>query len=670
MEISLRKRLSYRQARLTILVAVGLGILFSSVEFFLDLSREIGRLEANVQQTLDVVAPGAAAAARATDRNAARSITGALLRNPPFHIFRAEIVDDYGIRIASQSRPQERSRLDWLVDRTFGPSRTFRYPLFPRDRAAVIQRVDAKPADALDSAALPPSLGSLVVSLDHHVVMNNFVRRWLIQFSSEVFRMSLLAAALVWAFHRLITRPLGRMAWHYSSINLDQPGDCRFPVPETHREDELGLLADSVNHAMERLAGNAENQRQSNFHLQRVMDERRRAEAALHRKEEQLEQSRHLESAGHLAVGVAQEFNHLLTGIQGYARMIRDAAPPGQTGTDAGEILRSCARAQDLTAELLALGSRQLLAPAALNPNALLAEMEEPLRAAAPGIQLELDPAPTVWNIHADRRMLEKALLHLVASAAEAMGGQGLIRLRTANAEHPPGRDTLPAGRWVCLSVEDDGPVIPRESLPRVFEPFSAVRGPNRRREGMRLATAHGIIRQSGGHMAVTSHRARGTRFDLLLPMTPEPAVPAAGPAAVEHTSPGTETLLVVEPDTALRSLLARMLALLGGIGYRVLTAGEEAEALQAAAGVRVDLLLSELDLPGGAAPDLHRQLCTAGHDCAALYTVGAGGESSTRSAFGLRPESVLVKPYTQDTLAQRLREILDSRTAVETSPP
>jgi signal transduction histidine kinase len=656
MEIPLRQRLSFRQARLTVWVAVGLGVVFSGVGFVLDLNHELGRLDDSVRRTLEVVAPGAAAAAEATDRSAAREIAAALLKYPPFYIFKAEILDDYGIRIGGEERAQARNRFDWLVDRVFGPSRTYRYPIFAR---AEPRTAAADGADALASAALPAATGHLVVEVDHRVVLNHFAGRWVVQFASEIFRMAILAGALVWAFHRLITRPLGRMAWHYSSIDLDQPGDFRFSIPPGHKDDELGLLARAVNHAMDRLAGNAAAQKQSYFHLSREMEERRKAEQALVRMDEELRQAQRLEAAGHLAAGVAQDFNHHLTTIHGYAQLIRDQSTPGaQPAEDAGHILRACDRARNLTTELLALSRRQSVEPSPIALNDFLRERLPALREAAGGVDLQLDPAPTLWRLLADPGMVEKAVVNLVASAAAALDGKGVIRLRTANLEFPPHADGPPPGRWVCLSVEDDGPVIPREALSRVFEPFSAVRGPHKKKEGLRLATAHGIARQAGGHLRVTSHPARGTSFDLLLPMT-ESDAPARRPGATPAVASPSETILVVEPDPALRSLLARML---GGMGYRVLSAAKETEALDAAreSATKISLLLSELDLPTLYAPELCERVRAAGHPCVGLFVVGTGGESSSRSAFGLKPESLLVKPYTQETLAQRVRETLD----------
>ena len=273
-------------------------------------------------------------------------------------------------------------------------------------------------------------------------------------------------------------------------------------------------------------------------------------------------------------------------------------------------------------------------------------------------VEVRPDPAPTLWNLLADRSMLEKAVISLVASSAEALEGRGVIRLRTANQDFPPSPKGPPAGRWVCLSVQDDGPVIPRDSLSRVFEPFSAVRGPNKKKEGLRLATAYGIARQTGGHLSVSSHPASGTSFDLLLPMTEDEAArPLPGTRAA--TGAGGETVLVVEPDPSMRSLLARMLS---SLGYRVLSAAKESEALDAAreSTTPVALLLSGMELPSWSGPELLDKLRAGGSACQALFTSGAGGESSSREAFGVKPEHVLVKPFSQEELAGRIREVLD----------
>jgi signal transduction histidine kinase/CheY-like chemotaxis protein len=600
---------------------------------------------------------GAQAAVRNTDRATARSVVQRLVLAPPYQLFHADLFDDYGVKLATHRREQARSRLDWLVDGTFGPSRTYEYQLLGDAAARANPKLLRE--DELKSAALPSGTGRLVVMVDHHVVMNKFVTRWLVQSASEIFRMILLVGVLALVFHRLITRPLGRMAWHFSSINLDQPGDCRFPIPATHKEDELGLLANAVNNAMERLAGNVESQKQSYFHLSKEIQERRRAEHALQKKDEMLQQAQRLEAAGHLAAGVAQDFNHHLTSIQGYARILRDQAASGsQQASDAAQILLACEKAQGLTDELLSMSRRQTLDIVPVSLNTVLRQMQPTLLKSSPGVHIQLEPAPGLWNLRADRGLLEKAVTCLVSSSAEAMDGQGIIRLRTANCEFPESADGPPAGKWVRLSVEDEGPAIPQEALSRVFEPFSAVRGPNKKKEGLRLATAHGIARQCGGHLTVSSKIGEGTSFDLFLPMTPE--APRSVQSGSAPASAGrNETLLVVEPDDSLRSLLVRML---GTLGYRVIAAEDENKALDAARGANppVDLMLSELDLPGASGPELHLRLREKGIGCRAIFTTGSGGQSSSRAAFGLKHADLLIKPYTQETLAFRIRETLD----------
>ena len=180
------------------------------------------------------------------------------------------------------------------------------------------------------------------------------------------------------------------------------------------------------------------------------------------------------------------------------------------------------------------------------------------------------------------------------------------------------------------------------------------------KKEGLRLATAFGIARQTGGHLSVTSHPASGTSFDLLLPMTSDrAAIRASGTPAAAGSG---ETVLVVEADPSMRSLLARMLA---ALGYRVLSAAKESEALDAAAEstTPVALLLSDHEQPSWSGPELLNKLRAAGATCRALFTSGAGGESTSREAFGVKPEHVLVKPFSQDELAARIREVLDRET-------
>jgi two-component system, cell cycle sensor histidine kinase and response regulator CckA len=311
--------------------------------------------------------------------------------------------------------------------------------------------------------------------------------------------------------------------------------------------------------------------------------------------ERELWRAQKLESVGRLAGGVAQDFNNMLTAIRGYAQLLRGRALPGSSEYHhADEIDRASGRAADLTAQLLAFGRRQTLQARAVDINRLVEELEPMLlRLVGDDRELRLELDPALPAAHVDPSQIQQVLLNLVANAGDAIAGGGRIAVRTARAADPA---DLPSGRYVVVSVEDTGAGLDESALEHLFEPFFTTK-PVGTGTGLGLATSYGIARQSGGTIVVSTEPGLGSTFSVFLPE----AGAARGDRGAVAGGGGGETILVVEPDPAVRDVVFELLT---DAGYRVLTArsGREALGLAERLEVPIELLLTDLgDLRAGA---------------------------------------------------------------------
>jgi two-component system, cell cycle sensor histidine kinase and response regulator CckA len=356
------------------------------------------------------------------------------------------------------------------------------------------------------------------------------------------------------------------------------------------------------------------------------------------RLERELWRAQRLESVGRLAGGVAQDFNNLLTAIRGYAQLLQARVPPGSVEHHhAAEIDRVADRAAALTAQLLALGRRQMLKARPLDLNRYLESRHDLLvELAGPGTELVCERDPAVHAVRADPSQIEQVLISIATNAVEAVDGGGRIVVRTFNAELD-GADDLPAGRYAVLSVTDDGRGIDETALEHVFEPFFTTKEVGEG-SGLGLASAYGIARQSGGTIRVSSIPGAGSTFSVFLP--------EAGAGGDERAAPGNgETLLVVERDPAVRDVLFELLT---DARYRVVTAPTSVDALRLAEtfGGPIDLVLADVD-------DARRELL----------------ETTLRTRRPALRALALPKPYTPDRLQRALRDALDSPARVIPEP-
>ncbi len=384
------------------------------------------------------------------------------------------------------------------------------------------------------------------------------------------------------------------------------------------------------------------------------------------RLEEQLFQSRKMETVGKLAGGIAHEFNSLMTAIIGQSEMLLDDLPRDNAlSKNAREIREAADRAAVLTRQLLAYGRKQILQPEALDLNAILAGMEGMFRHLMGGdVDVRIVPGAGLKPVYADAGQVEQVMINMAMNARDAMPRGGKLTLETANVtldEEKAGLyPDLKPGDYVMLAISDTGTGIAAGVKEHVFEPFFSTKEVGQG-TGLGLATCYGIVKQSGGHISLYSEKDRGTTFKIYLPQVSQDGSPR-NPARVSEALPrGTETLLLVEDDPALRRMAA---TLLGRLGYTVLPAADGAEALALfdRHGGAVDLLFTDVIMPHLGGKDLADRVSEKRPEMKVLFT-SAYTENAIIHQGVLNPGvALLQKPFAPSALARKVREILDAR--------
>jgi len=385
--------------------------------------------------------------------------------------------------------------------------------------------------------------------------------------------------------------------------------------------------------------------------------------------EEQLRQAQKMEAVGRLAGGIAHDFNNLLMVIQGYADLLAERLPEGNSlRRNAEQIQTASQRATSLTRQLLAFSRKQMLAPKVLNVQAVVADMEKILRRLiGEDVQLETSSAPDLGLVKADRSQIEQVILNLAVNARDAMPEGGRLTIETANAEldasfaHPPA--VLAPGKYVMLAVTDNGCGMDTETQTHIFEPFFTTKEKGKG-TGLGLATVYGIVKQSGGYVWVYSEPGRGTSFKVYLPrIEEETAVPSLEPPPQFRATPrGSETVLLVEDEKGVRELAREYLQM---IGYNVIEAENGYAALELASmhAGKIHLLMTDVVMPGISGRELSERVKTVRPDIQVLYMSGYADQAVVHHGI-LKSDAVLLqKPFTLSALALKLREILGCET-------
>jgi PAS domain S-box-containing protein len=380
------------------------------------------------------------------------------------------------------------------------------------------------------------------------------------------------------------------------------------------------------------------------------------------RIEDRLRQGQKMEAVGQLAGGIAHDFNNLLTAIVGYATLLDRALPPDdERREEVHEIVGAARRAGNLTQQLLAFSRKQVLRPTVLDVNVIVRDMERILhRIIGEHIALTTSLEPDLAPVRADASQLEQVIMNLAVNARDAMPGGGRITIETANVPldadlaqaHP---DAHP-GAYVLLAVADTGVGMSPEVKAHLFEPFFTTKEVGKG-TGLGLATVYGIVHQSGGFITVDSEPDRGTRFRIYLPRA-EAAAKVTAPAAPEPAAAGSGTVLLVEDEAGVRRLAREVLS---RYGYRVLEAGDGSEALRVAGAHQgpIDLLLTDVVMPGMSGAELAERFHEMRPEAGVLYASGYADEAVIR--HGIRDGvPFLQKPFEPDDLVRRVRELVE----------
>ncbi len=392
------------------------------------------------------------------------------------------------------------------------------------------------------------------------------------------------------------------------------------------------------------------------------MTERRRAEEALRRSEEALQHGQRMEAVGRLAGGIAHDFNNLLTVIGGYCDVISERLQGDDPlSRDIGEIRLAAERATSLTAQLLAFSRMQVLQPRILDMNALVEDMKGLLeRLIGEDVRLEVTLDPEAGNIRADPGQIGQVVMNLAVNARDAMPSGGTLCLATSRRAHDGlYGDVHGAGAadFVLFTVSDTGIGMDKATVSRIFEPFFTTKEIGKG-TGLGLSTVYGIVAQSGGWVECESEPGRGTRFSVYLPRV-EGESDAMGKLPEDSLPPrGAETVLLVEDERAVRSF-ARVV--LEKNGYEVMEAESGSSALALLGERDVDLLITDVVMPGMGGRELARLARQKKPGIRAMFVSGYDVEAISRRGPSAGDGRFIQKPFNSATLLRAVRETLDA---------
>jgi two-component system, cell cycle sensor histidine kinase and response regulator CckA len=400
----------------------------------------------------------------------------------------------------------------------------------------------------------------------------------------------------------------------------------------------------------------------------RDVTDRRHAVEALRVRDEQLRQAQKMEAVGRLAGGIAHDFSNVLTVITAASERLYDRVNDRPLAiADVEAILRNCERAASLTRQLLAFSRQQTLAPQPLDLGQLIKRAGRLLkRLIGEHIELALDLPDERVAIEADPTQIEQVLMNLAINARDAMSGGGSLRIvlrrTTVDEEFARTHAPMAPGDYVVLQVTDTGTGMAPETMARAFEPFFTTKHPSQG-TGLGLSTVYGIVKQSGGFVWIDSEVGRGTTFSIF--MRPTTARPRAHQSTKQASLPTMlpATILLAEDEDEVRGLLRDLLE---SHGHNVLEANGpvQGEAVAAAYDGHIDLLLTDVVMPGGTGADLARAVVAKRPDMKVLYMsgypeIGAAPKGLTEPGVLEPGVPFLSKPFTRDVLLAKLQELL-----------
>jgi signal transduction histidine kinase len=491
--------------------------------------------------------------------------------------------------------------------------------------------------------------------------------------------------ASAFVLSRNITGPLYQLTGSATAISR---GDhSRFV--DIHQDDEFGQLAKAFNTMVEKLhesqrelerkvqertaqleAANRQLESLSETNAQkRSLAERERTDAleALYNTEKQLLQSQKLEAVGRLAGGISHDFNNLLTVILGYSDIMKRNLQEGHPlRRNVVEIVRASERAASLTRQLLAFSRKQVMQPKVFDLNTIVTDLEKMLRRMiGEDVELRVSLQDELDHIKADPVQLEQVIMNLVVNARDAMPRGGKLSIETSNVylDEAYAREhvSVVPGDYVMLAISDTGCGMKEETRLHIFEPFFTTKEQGKG-TGLGLSTVYGIVRQSGGNIWVYSEEGRGTTFKVYFPRVTAHAEEYKRISGGLDSPRGSETILLVEDAELVRNLARQVLE---GAGYRVLEAASAEAAIDLCGqinGDKIDLLLTDVVMPGMSGNEMSRVLLAKQPDMPVLYMSGYTDDAIVQHGVLEAGINFLQKPFTPGALALKVREVLDAR--------
>ncbi len=453
----------------------------------------------------------------------------------------------------------------------------------------------------------------------------------------------LIALAIMSAFvRRTVTRPLQALV---AITNLMRAGDYSGRAASS-RIPELDALATGVNHLAEQVEGSV-------------------------RIAEQLRQSQKMDAIGRLAGGIAHDFNNLLTAIGGQGELLLLELGEGTPERESAEqIVGAATRAAGLTRQLLTFSRQQVVEPKVLELNEVVDNAEKLLRSIiGENVELVRITEPLVRRVRVDRNQLDQVILNLAVNARDAMPNGGTLTIETRHAAPDDGRlykAGIPAGAYSVLVISDTGVGMDETTRLRIFEPFFTTKDTGKG-TGLGLATVHGIVEQSGGHVAIRSRLGHGTSFEIYLPTVSDP-VERLESVETPMGHLGAETLLLVEDEEVVRRLVR---AVLERTGYEVLVAADVRDAIHICEEHegRIDLMVTDVAMPDLNGCELAAIVTELRPTMKVLYMSGYLDDAVVQLGVG-DGVPFLQKPFTHDALVRKVWEVLDSQKDTGESEP
>ena len=381
--------------------------------------------------------------------------------------------------------------------------------------------------------------------------------------------------------------------------------------------------------------------------------------------EEQLRQAQKMEAVGRLAGGVAHDFNNLLMVIKGHTELLLSALPQGDASCRKVELIdRAADRAASLTRQLLAFSRMQVLQPRVINLNQIVEDMGKLIpRLIGEDVELVIRASPDLGAIRADASQMEQVIMNLAVNARDAMPDGGRLLIETSNAEldrtYANARPVVTPGNYILLAVSDTGTGMDQETQARIFEPFFTTKEQGKG-TGLGLSTVYGVVKQSGGFIWVYSELRKGTSFKIYLPRVDQPLEAGGAKVAYSEAPRGTETVLLAEDEGDVRELAREFLE---ASGYTVIEArnGQEALKLAAEHSGEIDLLVSDLVMPGMTGQQLAALLQQGDSDLRVVFMSGYSEHAAAEAAQAGSSVRILTKPFNRGALLRAVREVLSS---------